>query len=94
MTRLSVVEIAGPYCATHSEGQKIYSALIHLLKRKEKVALDFCNVEIASSSFFNELFGRIGEELGDCYIENYITYTSLKPRHQFVLDRTRYPASA
>jgi len=94
MTRLSVVQIAGPYCGTHSEGEKLYAALAPLLKRREKIALDFDQIEIASSSFFNELFGRITEEFGEDLIEGYISYISLKPRHQFVLDHTRYPAPA
>ena len=94
MTRLSVAKIAGPYCGTHSEGEKLYAAVAPFLKRGEKIALDFDQVEIASSSFFNELFGSIIEEFGEELIEEYISYVSLKPRHQFVLDRTRYPAPA
>jgi len=94
MTRLSIVEIAGQYCGTHSEGEKIYRALAPLLGGHEKVELDFDQVELTSSSFFNELFGRIIEEFGENYIDDYLSYVSLKPRHKFVLDRTRHAAPA
>ena len=94
MSRLSIVNIAGQYCGTHSEGEKIYRELAPLLRGHEKVTLDFDQVELTSSSFFNELFGRIIEELGESYIDDYLSYVSLKPRHRFVLDRTRQATPA
>ena len=65
MTRLSIVEIAGPYCGTQTEGEKLYRVIVPHLRANEKVVLDFDNVEIASSSFFNEVFGLITEDFGE-----------------------------
>ena len=89
MTKLSIVQIAGQFCGTHSEGEKVFLTLAPLLRRNEHVDLDFAEVELASSSFFNELFGRVTEEFGETAVNRYLTYSSLKPRHVFVLERTR-----
>jgi hypothetical protein len=94
MIRLSIVEIAGPYCGTHSEGEQVFRAIAPLLRRQEHVELDFDQVELASSSFFNELFGSITEVFGEDFVEEYLSYASLKPRHKFVLDRTCHITSA
>lgn len=94
MTRLSIVQIAGQYCGTHLEGEKIFFALVPLLKSNEHVELDFAQVELASSSFFNEIFGRITEEFGETALNKQLSFTSLKPRHVFVLERTRDAATA
>lgn len=94
MTRLSIVQIAGQYCGTHFEGEKIFFVLVPLLRRNEHIELDFAQVELASSSFFNELFGRITEEFGEVALNKQLSYTSLKPRHRFVLERTRDAAPA
>jgi len=89
MTRLPLVQIVGPYCGTHLEGEQLFRSIAPLLQKNEKVLLDFENVEMASSSFFNALFGLISENFGDAMLEPHITYTSLRPRHQFVLERSR-----
>lgn len=89
MTRLSILEIVGPYCGTHSDGDKVFSAILPFLRKGEKVSLDFDHIELTSSSFFNALFWRISEEFNDDFIDRNLSYVSLKPRHQFVLDRTR-----
>lgn len=90
MTKLSVVQIAGPYCGTHAEGEKVYMAIEVMLRKHERIELDFDKIELASSSFFNELFGRIIDEFGEEFLASHLSYTSLKPRHTFVLERTRH----
>lgn len=90
MTKLSVVQIAGPYCGTHAEGKKVYTAIEASLRKHEHVELDFDQIELASSSFFNELFGRIIDEFGEEFLTSHLSYISLKPRHTFVLERTRH----
>lgn len=89
MTKLSIVEIAGPYCGTHIEGEKVYRAIVPCLRVDEKVVLDFANVEIASSSFFNEVFALVAEDFGEKALESHISYASVKPRLQFVLERSQ-----
>lgn len=94
MTRLSLAQIAGAYCGTHSEGDKVYRALEPFLLKNEKVVLDFTNVELASSSFFNELFCQIAEDFGEAVLASHIAFDSMKPRHHFVLERVRPNVSA
>jgi len=94
MTRLSIFKIAGPYCATYKQGEQLFYQIARHFKAGEKVELDFENVELASSSFFNELFGRISEEFGDEFRESHLLYFGLKPRHKFVLERTQHISHA
>jgi hypothetical protein len=94
MTRLSVAPIASPYCATYREADELFNHIAVYLRVGEPIELDFENVEIASSSFFNELFGRITEVFGQDVAETQISYFGLKPRHRFVLERIRHIAPA
>lgn len=94
MTRLSVLKLAGPYCATYEQGEQLFLEIADYLRSGELVELDFEGVDLASSSFFNELFGRIFEEFGNELLESHLSYLRLKPRHKFVLDRTRHISHA
>jgi hypothetical protein len=94
MTRLFVAPIASPYCATYKEADELFNQIAVHLRAGETIELDFENVELASSSFFNELFGRITEVFGQAVAENQISYFGLKPRHKFVLERIRHIAPA
>lgn len=89
MTKQSVVHITGPHCGTHAEGEQLYLAINILLKNHEHVELDFNHIEVASSSFFNELFRRIIYQYGEDFLARHISYTALTPRHTFVLHRTQ-----
>lgn len=89
MIKLSVVEIAGPYCATYKEGAQLFLNISPLFKASIEVQLDFSDVELTSSSFFNELFGSITESFGEEFLDQHLSFISLKPRHKYVLDKAR-----
>lgn len=89
MTKLSVSSITGPYCATYKQGEQLFSQVAQHLRVGEHVQLDFADVEFASSSFFNELFGAITETFGEEKLRQSLSFVSLRSRHRFVLDRTR-----
>lgn len=89
MTRLSVFEIAGPYCTTYREGERLFHKVSPYFKTGEQIQLDFSDVELASSSFFSELLGSVVENFGEEFLNKQLTFTSLKPRHKYVLDLTR-----
>ena len=67
----------------------LYRVIAPYLSRNEKVVLDFEGVQLASSSFFNELFRHVIDHFGESVLNSQIAYASLKPRHQFVLDRSQ-----
>ena len=90
MTKLSVFAITGPYCATYKQGEQLFFQVVQHLQAGESVQLDFSDVEFASSSFFNELFQSIIEKFGDNALDQHLSFASLRPRHRFILDRTRY----
>jgi hypothetical protein len=90
MTRLSVAALASPYCATYKQADQLFNHIAVHLRGGEAVELDFEKVELASSSFFNELLGRITDAFGQEVTEKRLSYFALKPRHKFVLERTRH----
>jgi len=94
MTKLSVYSIAGPYCGTYKQGEQLFLQVAQYLQAGEDVQLDFSDVEFTSSSFFNELFGAIAENFGAESLDQRLSFVSLKPRHRFVLDRTRHATPA
>lgn len=88
MIRFLVFKITGPFCGTSKEGDLLYQAILPALSNNEEIELDFEDVEIASSSFFNSVIVRIVEEFGEQFVESHVKYRSLKPRHSFVLGRS------
>ncbi|MBK8274960.1 MAG: STAS-like domain-containing protein [Nitrospira sp.] len=90
MTKLSVSAITGPYCATYTQGEQLFAQVAQHLRAGAHVQLDFADVEFTSSSFFNEFFGSILEKFGEETLSQCLSFVSLRPRHRFVLDRTRY----
>lgn len=88
MVSIIVQSITGPFCGTSSQGDALYSQIVPVLKRNEEIELDFKGIELASSSFFSAVIGRAIEEFGWGHVRHHMRYRSLKPRHEFVLDRT------
>jgi len=89
MPSQSVVQITGPYCGTHVEGAQLYRAIEPLLKNHAHVVLNFADITVTSSSFFNGLFRPITETYGRQCLVDHLSYTELTPRHRFVLERTQ-----
>jgi len=88
MPRLLVAQVLGPYCGTAEDGQYLYDAVQEFTKKGEHIELDFKGVELASSSFFGALIGRLTEEHGPNAFRSLIDYRSLEPRLEFVLNHT------
>lgn len=88
MTKILVQNVAGSQCGTDAEGTLLKEQLLPLLKSGEDVELDFSGVELASSTFFNASIGQAFEQLGEKHVRHHVSFSNLKRRVQFVLDRT------
>lgn len=88
MTKLSIKQISGVQCGTDREGTRLYETLSPLLAAGQQIDLDFSGVELASSSFFNASLGVAFSRFGGAFVRKHVTFSNLKPRIQFVLDRT------
>ena len=87
--RLGVTELLAPTVQPYREGEQLFHKVSPYFKTGEQVQLDFSDVELASSSFFSELLGSIVENFGEEFLDKHLSFTSLKPRHKYVLDLTR-----
>lgn len=88
MIKLSVKAVAGIQCGTDAEGTRLGDMLFPLLESGQNVELDFDGVELASSSFFNASIGLAFSKFGEKFVRDHVAFSNLKPRVQFVLDRT------
>jgi len=88
MDKVLIKNIVGPYCGTYDDGAKVYRFIYSLLKEGKQLDLDFTGIEVTSSSFFNAAIGNLLQEFGDKDSRLPITFSNLKPRDQFILERT------
>lgn len=58
-TLIRVVDLCGPFCASPEDGKKIYDSVFDKLKNMETTTLDFSEVKITSTSFFNVALGEL-----------------------------------
>lgn len=94
MLKIIVAQVTGLYCGTSREGDALYEQISQPLREGQQVELDFTGVQLTSSTFFNVLYGRITQELGNPQTDGLIKMVGMMPRHQFVLSRIREPNPA
>ena len=87
MNTISVLEIVGPNCITIDDGQKIFEMVSPFFERHEKVELDFSNVSITASPFFNYCIGTLLTNFGPEEYQNLLTICNLSNSGGDVLDR-------
>lgn len=88
MTKILIKTVAGAQCGTEFEGTRLRDQLLPLLSSGETVELDFEGVGLASSTFFNASIGHAYNQFGAGFLRDHVTYSNVKSRVQFVLDRT------
>lgn len=88
MNKILIKAVAGTQCGTEKEGARLKDELMPALKSGQDVELDFDGVEFTSSTFFNASIRPAFDEFGNQFVEDHVRYSNMKPRVQFVLDRT------
>lgn len=71
--RINVYEIIGDKCMTLKDGEIIYKKIKESLDKQQKMIIDYTNVKIFSSPFFNtamgQLYGSYESDILNRYIE-------------------------
>ncbi|KJR40949.1 hypothetical protein MCHI_003143 [Candidatus Magnetoovum chiemensis] len=75
---IEIYQITGENCITQEDGEDVYNK-IHpaLLKGEEKVELDFNNVKVFASTFFNQSIGRLLEDIAPKTLNELLSFSNL-----------------
>lgn len=76
MNRIKVYDVVSEYAVTGEDGQKLYNEIHPLLVQNQLIELDFSNVKIYSSQFFNFAFGQLLKDVSADVI-NEIEFTNI-----------------
>jgi STAS-like domain of unknown function (DUF4325) len=61
--KYDIYEIVGQNCISLQDGQKVYDAIYPELKAGHEIELDFAEVEIFASPFFNFAIGQLVKDI-------------------------------
>lgn len=85
--KIDIHEIIGENCITLEDGQKIYDLIYPELSAGRAVELDFKNVTIFASPFFNSAIGRLLKDIKPDDLNRLLKITNLVPAGLTVLKR-------
>ena len=86
--RLFVTEYVKKNQAISSdEAEKIYNVLRDILKKKERVVLDFNGISLLISSFLNSAIGKLYGEFKQDFIERFVAYENMDDQDEYILQR-------
>jgi STAS-like domain of unknown function (DUF4325) len=83
--RYVVNEITGPYALTPDGGQALYDQIHPVLVAGQSVALDFSDVKISASPFFNVAIGQLLKDLSPDQLNQNLSIENLNNNGQAVL---------
>lgn len=85
--KIDVFKVTGENCITLEDGQKIYDMIHSELSAGNNVELDFENVKIFASPFFNSAIGRLLKDFKSEDLNRLLKITNLNPTGMSVLKR-------
>ena len=85
--KVDVLKVIGENCITLEDGQKIFDMIHPELSAGKNVELDFENVKIFASPFFNSAIGRLLKDLKPDDLNRLLKITRLNPTGVSVLKR-------
>lgn len=84
---ISVKEIIGVNCVTPEDGDKLYQLIKPKLIKQELVTVDFENVSVFASPFFNMSIGRLLSDIKPEDLNQFLQIKGLDPDDMMVLRR-------
>lgn len=84
---ISIKEITGPYCGEYSDGEKIYEIISDQLKEGKFLTLDFSEIKILSSSFFNGSIAKLFLDFPTDVLLEHLSIVGMKKIDRYVLNR-------
>jgi hypothetical protein len=85
--KIDIYKIIGENCITLEDGQKVYDLIHPELSAGSAVELDFTNVTVFASPFFNSAIGRLLKDIKPDDLNRLLKITSLVPAGLTVLKR-------
>ena len=80
-----VYEVAGEYAIAAASGQKIYDQIHPVLVANNPVDLDFTDVKVFASPFFNYSIGQLLKDISTEDLNRLLSFTNLNNNGQTVL---------
>ncbi|MCA0754924.1 STAS-like domain-containing protein [Paenibacillus sp. N4] len=77
--KVSVNELVGELCITREDGRKLLDNILNDLKKGEVVELDFKDVNIFASPFFNAAVGPLVKEFTNEELERILHIVNINP---------------
>ena len=77
MTELKIFQLIGKNCITMDQGETIYNKIYPILKSDKSISLNFVDVEVFSSPFFNRAIGRLLQDISPDDLNRNLKVTNL-----------------
>lgn len=88
MISIPILGIVGPHCGTYDQGVKVFRAIYQHLRNGEKIELNFCGIELTTSSFISGAISNLLQEFSDKNGNLPISFVGLSSRDAFIMKRT------
>lgn len=82
-----VYDITGKFATDIDSGQKVYDLIYAELRRGESVELDFTDVGVFASAFFNYAIGQLLQQITAADLNRLLTFKELSQMGENVLKR-------
>ncbi len=84
---VQVSDLTGRYAITLEDGQALLEQLQPALERGEAIELDFANVDVLASPFFNAAIGQLVEHFDAQTLSQLLKIRNLSPNAESLLQR-------
>jgi hypothetical protein len=84
---LKIVDVVGANCISLEDGERLFSVIHPALKAGQKVSLDFAQISVFASPFFNSSVGRLLADLAPDDLNERLEVLNLDPDGLLVLKR-------
>lgn len=84
---ISIKEFIGPRCILKDDGQKLYDKIVPYLNDKTHVFLDFSNVKMFASPFFNYSIGQLFNTYSESDIRQHLHLENLEVVGHAIIER-------
>ncbi|MCX3308053.1 DUF4325 domain-containing protein [Pantoea eucalypti] len=84
---ISIKEFIGPRCILKDDGQKLFDMVAPHINDREQVTLDFSNVKMFASPFFNFSIGQLLNAFPQSDLSGLLHLENLDPVGHSIVDR-------
>ena len=87
MMLVKVHQLVGEDAITLEDGQSVYDQVAPVLKSGQPVEVDFTDVEVFASPFFNSAVGQLLKDIDPAELNRLVSFTNLSTAGRVVLKR-------